>query len=464
MPQIERSAEMDQRCFTRAEGGATVEGKPPCGTLPNMTTISRRSVWGRNLCITIVAAGSLASALFAQTALTWEEIKQRFEATNPTLKAALANIDESRANETTAYLRPNPQLSMTFDGVQVSPNQGVWQPFSGVVQTPGVSYLLERGHKRELRLEGAKLSTDIAASTYRDQLLSLTFNLRNAFVQALQAKAVLENARENLAYWDRELDVNRVRFKAGDIALADLNRLELQRVQFESDFETATVNLRTAKIELLMLLNERTAIEQFDVTGPYEFTERIMPIDELRQIALETRPSLRAAVQQVALAQSAYRLAVANGSTDPTFGLWYSHNPSFSNPFANQTIGGSFSIPLRIFDRNQGEKARTAIDIHRSERLRDAAEAQVFSDVDSAYVTLLGELNLLRPYKTKYLPMALDVRERVAFSYKNGGASLLDFLDAEKSYRDTRLAYLNLIGSYLTAAAQMNMAVGREVI
>ncbi len=159
-----------------------------------------------------------------------------------------------------------------------------------------------------------------------------------------------------------------------------------------------------------------------------------------------------------------HQLAVANGTTDPTFSLWWSHNPSFSNPFANETIGGSISIPLRFFDRNQGEKARTQIDINRNERLLDINQAQVFSDVDSAYVTLVQNLNLLRPYKAKYLTLATDVRDKMSFSYRNGGASLIDFLDAEKSYRDTRLAYLNLIGSYLTAAAQMNMAAGREVI
>ena len=127
-------------------------------------------------------------------------------------------------------------------------------------------------------------------------------------------------------------------------------------------------------------------------------------------------------------------------------------------------FGISVSIPLRIFDRNQGEKARTQIDIGRNERVRDSTEAQVFSDVDSAYVTLVSALNLLRPYRDKYLKLAEDTRNRVAFSYQNGGAALLDYLDAEKAYRDTRLAYLNLVGSYLTAAAQMSMAVGREVI
>jgi len=412
----------------------------------------------------LLGAACLAIELRAQTPLIWQQVKDKFELTNPTLKAAQLNIDEARAQEITAFLRPNPDFSLTADGFQVAPNQGVWRPFSGVLETSGVSYLHERRHKRELRLETAKKSTDIAASTYSDQERSLLFNLRNAFVQTLQAKAVLQNARENLTYWDHELDINRTRFNAGDLALVDLNRLELQRVQFESDYQTAVVNLRTAKIQLLMLLNERTPIEQFDVEGTFDYNNELPPLEQFRNIALRSRPDLKAAVQNVELAKVNHELAVANGSSDPTFSVWYSHNPSFSNAFANETVGGSISFPLRIFDRNQGEKARTQLDIGRNERLRDAAEAQVFNDVDSAYVTIESALSLLRPYRDKYLKLATDVRDRMSFSYQNGGASLIDYLDAEKSFRDTRLAYLNLIGSYLTAAAQMNMAVGREVL
>ncbi|MGD0301436.1 MAG: TolC family protein, partial [Bryobacteraceae bacterium] len=286
------------------------------------------------------------------------------------MKAAQLNIDESRAAEITAYLRPNPDFTISADGFQISRNMGVWRPFSGVVETPGISYLHEREHKRELRRDQAKESTAIAESTYLDQERSLVFNLKSAFVQTLQAKAVLENAKENLEYWDRELEVNRTRFRAGDMAQVDLDRLELQRVQFESDFETALVNLRTAKIQLLMLINDRTAIERFDVTGPFDFVEELRPLEEFRKIALDARPDLKAAVQNIDLAKITYQLAVSNGSTDPTFSIWYSNNPSFSNSFANETVGGSVSIPLRIFDRNQGQKELTKIDIGRNERLR----------------------------------------------------------------------------------------------
>ncbi len=431
-------------------------------TLPqNKHAKFRRTTW--RICAGVAAC--LAPA-FAQTALSWQQVKEKFEAANPSLKAAQLNIDESRAAEITAFLRPNPGFTFSTDGTQIVPYgvTGIWRPFAGTQFLTGFSYLHERDHKRELRRDQARGSTAVAESAYLDLERGLVFNLRNGFVQTLQAKAVLQNARDNLDYWDRELDVNRTRLKAGDLAQVDLNRLELQRVQFESDFEIAMVNLRTAKIQLLMLLNDRTPIERFDVSGPFDFTDSLRPLEEFRTIAMDTRPDLKMAVQNVQLAKAAHQLAVANGSTDPTYSLWWTHNPAFNNPDGFNTLGASVNISLRIFDRNQGEKERTQIDIGRTERLRDVNEAQVFSDVDSAYWTLVQNVNLLRPYKAKYLKLANDVRDTTSFSFKNGGASLLDFLDAEKASRDTRLAYLNLIGSYLTAAAQLDMAVGREVI
>ncbi len=411
----------------------------------------------------ILIAGALALPVHAQTAFSWQQIVQKFESTNPTLKANKLNIDESRAAEITAYLRPNPDFGVTADGFQVSPG-AAYRPVSGVVVTPSISYLHEREHKRELRRDQAKENTAIAETTYLDQERGLLFNLQSAFVNVLQAKAVLQNATENLNYWDRELGIFRTRLQAGDLAQVDMDRLELQRVQFESDFETAFANLRTAKIQILMLLNDRTPIEKFDVTGKFDFEEELRPLEDYRHVALETRPDLKVAGENVDLAKVTHALAISNGSTDPTFSVWYSYNPSFSNPYDYQTVGGSISIPLRIFDRNQGEKARTQVDITRNEKLRDAAEAQVFNDVDSAYWTLVQNVNLLKPYKSKYLQLATQVRDRVAFAFQNGGASLLDYLDAEKAYRDTRLSYINLIGAYLTAAAQMDMATGREVI
>lgn len=425
----------------------------------HLRRIVRRSSFG------LVMMVCLIDGVFAQQhSYNWQQIKQRFEATNPTLQAARIGIDESKAQEVTAYLRPNPDFTLSTDGTQLTSYQGVWTPFAGTQYSASASYLRERRHKRELRLESAQKATVIAESQLADQERTLLFNLRNAFVQTLQAKAVLELANENLSYYDQVLKMSRDRKQAGDIAQVDLDRLELQRVQYESDVQTATVNLRTAKIQLLALLNDRTPVESFDVTGRFEITEQIMSLEQLRNTALANRPDLRASVQAIDKARTDYKLAVANGSTDPTFSGWWTHNPSFNNPFDNNTIGASVSIPLRIFDRNQGEKARTQLDIGRNERLRAATEAQVFSDVDSAYATVNSNLVLLRAYKDRYLEKAARVRETVSFSYQHGGASLLDFLQAQQEYRATYLNYLNLMGSYLAAGNQLNGAVGQEVI
>ncbi len=405
------------------------------------------------------SAPAAQSSQPAPQAWTWEQVKDRLEMNNPTLLAGKLNIGELQAQEITAHLRPNPDLSLLSD--QIAPfNTG--QPhgaFAYLLPSATISYLHERGHKRELRTESAKEGTAIGISQQNDLERGLLFNLRNQFVQVLQAKAVLQVSKENLEYYDHLLKISRDRYEVGDIAQIDLERLELQRVQYESDVQTADVNLRTAKIQMLMLLNDRTPIEQFDLVGVFDFSDQLDPLDAYRQTALDNRPDLKAAIQTVDKAHTDYKLAVANGSTDPTFSFDVGRNPPIDLYF-----GFDVSFPLRIFDRNQGNKLQTKIDITRQERLRDAAQAQVFNDVDSAYATLASNLTLLRPYKAKYLQQAVHVRDTIQFSYQHGGASLLDFLQAQSDYRSVQLNYVNLVGSFLTAAAQLNQAVGKEVL
>jgi len=423
-----------------------------------------RQALPKHLCLGVFVIAVVVHSGYSQNALSWQEVRDRFEKVNPSLRAGQIGIDESRAQEITAYLRPNPNMTLTADGTQIYPNQGVWQPLVGTFYSPSFSYLHERQHKRELRRDSAQVATKIAVSSQSDLERTLLFTLRGAFVQTLQQKAIRNLARENLAYYDHLLEVNGERYKAGAIARVDLDRLQLQRVTYESDLQTAEVNLRTAKIQLLTMLNERTPVEQFDVTGPFDFSRQIPPLDEVRQAALDTRPDLRAALEAVDKANTDYRLANANGSTDPTFSAWYTHNGSFNNPFALNTLGLSVSVPLRIFDQNQGEKLRTKLDIDRSQKLMEAMRAQVFSDVDSAHTTVTSTVILLQPYKDRYLEQATRVRDTIAFSYEHGAASLLDFLNAQAQYRSVQVAYLNLVGAYLNAANQLNEAVGREVI
>lgn len=419
---------------------------------------------GRGSMGLLLAVGCMAQSGTASRTLTWQEAQQEFRTNNPQLLAGQVTIEESRADEITAYLRPNPDFTLSTDGTQITSHNGVWRPFSGTFVSPNVSYLHERRHKRELRLESAQKATAIAMSAQSDLERNLSFNLRDAFVRVLQAKAVSRVAKENLGYYDKEIGINRERYNAGGIAKVDFQRLELQRMQYESDLATAEVNLRTAKIDLIALLRERTPVDEFDVSEPFDYSEPTTTLEELRQVAVATRPDLKQAEQSLEKARTDHQLEVANGSTDPTFGVWYTHNGSFNNPAAYNTLGASVSIPLRIFDRNQGNKLHTQLDIGRNEKLRDEAQITALHDVDSAYATLQSTIQLLRPYKDQYLAEASQVRETVSFAYRHGAASLLDYLDAQKQYRDTELSYVNLVGGYFSAANQVNFAAGREVI
>jgi cobalt-zinc-cadmium efflux system outer membrane protein len=418
-----------------------------------------RRFW-RALSFTLICAGFCGRA-FAQKPLSWDEVRDLFRKNNPNLIAGQIGVQETQANEITAGLRPNPILSTVNDQFRVF-SPGKLDAWNSAQWTQTVTQLFERRNKRGLRVESARLATSMATTDLADFERQMVFGLRTAFVQILQAKSVLELATDNLKYYERILDVNRQRLQAGDIARADLTRLELQRAQFESDLENAKVGLRTAKIQLMSMLNARQPAESFDVAGEFELKESSLNPEELHRAALEMRPDLKSALTAIDKAKTDNRLAWANGSTDPTIGLEYQRTPA--DPSGNNTMGFNISIPLRIFDKNQGEKARTALEISRAERVREGIILGIYRDVDSAYGVLESVRVLLRSYRSQYLRQAGEARDSVSFAYSNGGASLLDFLDAQKSYRDIQLNYRNLIGSYLAAAAQLNLAVGREVL
>jgi len=427
-----------------------------------------RLVWRSFVgCVFVVHLAARAAAQAPQTALTWTQVRDRFRATNPTLQAGRIGIDASRAAEITAYLRPNPEWSLTLDQVGNTDEGNV---FSASNLTAAFSYLHEREHKRELRRDSARGATAITMSAQSDLERNLTFTLRGAFVQVLQAKAFRTLAQDDLANYDQVLGLARDRLRAGDIAQIDLDRLELQRVTYESDAQSAEVNLRTAKIQLLRLLDDQTTpVDLFDVSGPFDFASPAQSIDDLRRTALDVRPDLRAAVQGIDKARTDHRLALANGSSDPTINVDAGF-PSISQGFLSyqpplrQYVGVGVGVPLRIFDRNQGEKLRTELDIARNERLADAVKLQVFGDVDTAYATVASTVTLLRPYKDRYLDQATRVRDTVTFSYQRGGASLVDFLQAQQQYRAVQVSYVNLIAAFLNAVNQLNLAVGQEVM
>ncbi len=419
-----------------------------------------RRIWRFCLCLLFIPEAVWAQQSAVPRTLTWSETEAIFRAHNPELLAGKVTIDESRADEITAFLRPNPDFNAFVD--QLTPYSGTrgFRPIWQAYPSAGLDYLHERAHKRELRLQSAQRATALAISSQADLERNLLFDLRDAFDRVLLSKAIYGIAKEDLEYYDKEIALNKERYNAGDIARVDFERIELQRAQFESDLQTSVVNIRTAKIDLLALLRDTTPVEEFDVNETFDFAEPTSTLADLRYVALTARPDLREAEEALEKARTDHQLSIANGSTDPTISV----NGSRQAPPINTYFGVGVSIPLRIFDRNQGDKLHTLLDISRNQKLRDQAEVTALHDVDSAYATLESTIRQLRPYKEKWLHEAEDIRDTVTYAYQHGGGTLLDFLQAQRDYRDTRIAYLNLIGSYFSAANQVNFSVGREVI
>jgi cobalt-zinc-cadmium efflux system outer membrane protein len=399
----------------------------------------------------------IAAMASAQGApLTWEQVRQRFEANNPSLLAGHLTVDEAKANEITANLRPNPELSMVLDEFTVF-NPGVLS-VNNAQWTPSVTELIERRGKRHLRYQSAQVATQGAKADTRELERNLVFTLRDAFNRVLAAKSILQLTNDNLQYYDKVVEVNQERFRAGDIAKIDLERVKLQRAQFESDYQNAQTGLRQAKLDLLAMMADKSPVDSFDVVGIFDFRDSLPDQQSLRQAALASRPDLESAAAAIQKAQIDHKLAWANGSTDPTIGLEYQRNGPYN------TIGLDFAIPLRIFDRNQGEKQRTLLEVKRTEDVKQAVALGIARDVDSARTSVSAVIQLLKPYRDQYIPESTEIRDTISFSYSHGGSSLLEFLDAQREYRDTQLNYLNLIASYLTAVNQLNFSVGQEVI
>ncbi len=415
--------------------------------------------------VLLLLAPGLSSAQ-QSLALTWDQVKAKFEAANPALRADALGVDEMKAAEITAFLRPNPTASFTMDqlypfGAHYDPNvPGVRnRPLSNALTTGSVSYLYEREHKRDLRLESAKEGTQIAGLQHQDLERNLLFNLRAAFVDTLQAKAVLDLARADLEYYDKIIAISRNRLRAGDIAQIDLDRIELLRVQYEVEIQNAIVNLRTSKIQLLQLLNERTPVEQFDVTGPFDFSDDLKPLEDFRQVALDERPDLRAALESIQQAQTNRKLAQANGSADPTFSV-----DSGANPPLDPYVGFNISIPLRIFDRNQGNKETARYQADASRLTETAARYQVISDVDQAWVGYVQAKRLSDRFGEHYLDESRDVLSIAQYAFEHGGIALIDYLDALRDARSTTSDALNAYQQTWLAIHQLSAASASEIV
>ena len=393
----------------------------------------------------------------AQThTLTLDQAIDLALANSPALKAARTQIDQSRAQEITAGLHPNPVLQGDSQFLPIfNPTLFSFDNFNQTQQYDvGIGYLFERGGKRQRRLQAARDETGVTRFQVRDAERNLAFSVAQQFVTALLAKADLEFATQALESFRKTVEISETRYKAGDISQGDLLKIKLQVLQFETDVSSARVALQQAMVTLRQLIGYDAVTADYQISGELAYQPLSESLEQTRATALQNRPDLAAAKQNTVAARSQTALARANAKQDLTTGISYSHTGGQSSS------SFSFNIPLPIFNRNQGEIERTRFAETQATYNAKAAEETVLKDVQVAYEQAKANESIVNLYLSGYLKQAQESREISEFAFRQGAVSLIDLLDAERSYRNAELAYRQALASYAVALHQLRQAEG----
>jgi outer membrane protein, heavy metal efflux system len=375
---------------------------------------------------------------------------------NHTLQAERSTILQAQAEETTANLRPNPTLSWDAQFLPLfQPTQAGSNYFDQNAQFDvGLSYLFEIGRKRQHRLQAALDVTAQTKSQVSDNERALMFLVASDFVSVQLAESTLSLAEQDLKSFQNTVDISEAKLKAGGISEGDYLKIKLQLLQFQTDYSQAQL----AKVQALIALRQQIGFESvpadYDVAGELDYQPVQAKREDLEALALRSRPDLRAAQQGVTAAQSQYEVQRSIAKQDLTAGADYSHTSG------TNSVSLFFSIPLPVFNRNQGEIARTRYAIGQAQETEKAAQEQVLTDVVNSYESVQTNDVIIKLYRSGYLDAAKESRDISEYAYKRGAASLLDFLDAERSFRAVQLAYLQSLASYQTALEQLREAVG----
>jgi cobalt-zinc-cadmium efflux system outer membrane protein len=379
---------------------------------------------------------------------------------NHNLLAARTTIQQSQAQEITANLRPNPDLFVDWDYLPAFSPRAATSAYlqSSTEADAGVSYVIERGGKRRARYQAAKDATTVTMSTVADNERTLTFQVASQFLAVELAESTLDLAQQDLKDYQNTVELTEIRYRSGAISQDDYLKIKIQLLQFQNDVAQALLAKVQGLADLRQMLGPESVPVNYDIAGQFEYQAVKANLEDLQMQAIRTRPDLRAAQQGITAANSQYLLAKADAKQDLTVQANYTH--------VNGINGLSFytSIPLPIFNRNQGEIARTRYAITQSQELEKQADNQVATDVHDAYYNLGTNDEIVQLYLSGYLAEAQADRDIAEYSYQRGAASLLDFLDAERSYRSTQLAYRQVLAAYLTALEQLREAVGTRAL
>jgi len=406
--------------------------------------------------LAVAVIGCATASAEGSVKITLDQAIQMALRHNHTLLAARTTVQQSHAQEISANLRPNPTAFVNWAYLPLyKPEDGYLSYLQNNTEGDmGLSYTIERGNKRFHRLQAAKDATDVARSQVADNERTTVAQVATLFINAQLADSTMELTEQNLKSFQKTVDIGETQFKGGAISENDYLKIKLQLLQFQTDDQQA----RLAKVQALSDLRQQLGYESvpvdYDVTGPFEYRPLLVTLPELQAAAMQNRPDLRAAAQGVTAAISQYGLAKANGKQDLSVSSNYSHTGGIN------ALTFGWSVPLAVFDRNQGEIARTNYAITQAREQETALRGQVMTDVKDAYEALLTDDKIARFYESGYLEVSRRNRDISEYAYSRGATSLLDFLDAERSYRSTQLSYRQAIAAYMQAIEQLRQAIG----
>ncbi|HKR95964.1 MAG TPA: TolC family protein, partial [Candidatus Angelobacter sp.] len=373
----------------------------------------------------------------------------------PAIKAARTQIEQSQAQEVTANLRPNPTLSWDSQFIPVFSGDFSTDTLNNLQQFDiGVGYLFERGHKRQNRLRAARDQTAVTTAQVADTQRTLVFNVAQQFINVLLANSTLQFAQEDLNSFQQTVNISEQRYRAGDISEGDYLKIKLQLLQFQTDVSSARVAKVQALGSLRLLIGYSNLPHDYDCAGDLDYKPLTASLPDLQAKALAERPDLKAAQKGITAANSQIGLAKADAKVDVNASASFSHVSGVSSTSL------FFNAPLPFFNRNQGEIARTKFALTQAELTSKATEDTVMTDVTNAYEAATSNQDVVKLYVSGYLKQAQDSRDISEYAYKGGAATLLDYLDAERSYRSTQLAYRQALAAYMISVEQLRQAIG----
>ena len=404
----------------------------------------------------LIGAGIAQTASLSPTQITLDQAIDLALAHNHSLQATRTMILQNQDQEITANLRPNPTLSADSQFVPIFSPHLFSEDYADEAQQfdIGIGYLFERGHKRQRRLQAARDATAVTRAQVTDAERTLAFNVGQQFVSVLLAESTLQFALDDLKGFQQTVDISEAQLKAGYIGEGDYLKIKLQLLQFQTDVSSARLAKVQALVGLRAFLGYNAVPADFDVVGDLAYQPLKGNLEDFQSRALRERPDFRAAELEITAAQSQILLAKANAKVDVTGTYDFSHTSDVSSA----SIFASFDLP--IFNRNQGEIARTGHALTQAQEQQQAASDTVLSDVANAYEAVRSNDEIVQLYTSGYLKQAQDSRDISEYAYKRGAASLLDYLDSERSYRAVQLAYRQALAAYMTALEQLKEAEG----